>query len=212
MEYKSVLFYTFFLIFYLFLFYNMLKIFGIALKQILFLSHVVYFINLIYMIIQLLNSLKLTEVSRSVIDALFKFLFSLAMMADIMFWSMYLSDPKLFEKKGIVEPNWYKFCMHGLNLFFLFGEHFFIYKHYDSKKVGLPIIALFSGLYTVTLYCCFYFLNIEVYPFLEQFSLVQYVLLAIVSCLIMMVMTYTQKLFIEEEPQEPESINLNEDF
>jgi len=85
---------------------------------------------------------------------------------------------------------------------FLLGEHFLIYKHNDVKKVGVVIMIVFSICYTILLYSCFYFIKIEVYPFLGEFTFIQYILLSVFASIMMISGTYLQKLFVGQEKQE----------
>jgi len=209
MEYTKIIFYLIFVIYSIILLFESLDIFGFTPRQFLFLTNVCFLINLTYQLIQLLDSLHLIEVSKVVIDGLFKFALSLSIVVDIMFWIMYISDPNLLVEKGLVIPSWFLFSMHGSNMIFLLGGHLYIYKHYESKEVGVLAMIILSVVYTITLYSSFYFLHIEIYPFLNHFTFIQYVLFTICCAVILILVTYIQKLFVHEEKIE-ESINLDD--
>ena len=98
--------------------------------------------------------------------------------------------------------------MHGSNLIFLLSEHYFIYNHEDCKSVGVLMCVVFSSIYGTVLYCCYYLFKVAIYPFLTQFTFVEYLGLALCSSIVLVIGLYVQKFFIPEEKQEEESINL----
>jgi len=210
MKINHILFYLAFLVWSFVLLYNMIAIWGITIKQILLLTHLGFFFNFVYLNVQLFTTFGLLNASKALINGMFKFAFSISLMIDIMFWGLYFGDPKHFEQKDVIEPMWYLISMHGSNMIFLFGEHFLICKHEDNKNVGVVIMVAFSTIYSVILYSVFFFLKIEVYPFLKQFSFLEYVMLVCISSIVLILGNYLQKLFVPEEKVEEDCIQLTE--
>jgi len=210
MKINHILFYLAFLAWFLVLLYNMIAIWVINIKQILSLTHLVFLFNFVYLNVQLFTTLGLLNASKAFINGMFKFVFSMSLMIDIMFWGLYFfGDRKKHFKPNDWSPMWYIISMHGSNMIFLFGEHFLICKHEDNKNVGVVMVT-FATIYSVFLYSVFFFLKIEVYPFLSQISFLRYVILVCLSAICLILGNYLQKLFVPEEKVEEDCINLAE--
>jgi len=156
------------------------RVWGVQPKTFLFLTHLTFFFNLFYYLRVSLAIIKVLDHDYRE-DIYYKVGFVFSFLVGFMYWMMYLQDPSLVNEKGYKIIFILDFFLHGGNFILYLLEHFLFTKHSSCDFIGPYFIAAIVLLYCAMLYTLYFAARYAIYPFLNEYKLVDFIALPIMG-------------------------------
>lgn len=173
---------------------------GNSAKIALFLTTITYYLNTIYFILSIGNSI-IHKINNSVLvkqfnlNTLFRIGFTTSNVVVILYWGVYMVDPSLLGDKKL--PFHFDFFLHGGGLVSLIVDRVVVdQEHRYETRINSKVLLLITVVYFTVIYSIFLTTGLAVYPLLAKLSFIQVFILVIAGYILFLTGNLIYKLLI----------------